>query len=203
MAVSTNFVEINIDIPYNRILSRLGYRKSSSSMLSCQLQNFQTIMEEAAAFIHLRGAYSICSFTPTETGILLETGDRIDGKLPMLMARESEKALIMAATSGRKIMEEISSLQKTDMSKAVIYDATASEITDSGLDWIMHYVSTMMKRMGGQVSRKRFSPGYGDLELKNQKSLYRILELDKLGIDITASCILVPEKSVIAITGII
>ena len=98
--------------------------------------------------------------------------------------------------------DKIAELQKTDMEKAVIYDATASEITDWGLEWIIRYVSTMLKRENRIVSKKRFSPGYGDFELKNQRIFYKLLELDKLGISIMESCILVPEKSVIAMTGI-
>jgi cobalamin-dependent methionine synthase I len=32
--------------------------------------------------------------------------------------------------------------------------------------------------------------------------MYRLLQLDRIGIEITESCMLVPEKSVTAITGI-
>ncbi len=60
----------------------------------------------------------------------------------------------------------------------------------------------MLKHQSRVVSRKRFSPGYGDFDLANQRIFYSLLELDKLDIQLTESCILIPEKSVIAMTGV-
>lgn len=48
----------------------------------------------------------------------------------------------------------------------------------------------------------RYSPGYGDLPLTNQKIIFDILNLERLGLRITERFMLVPEKSVIAIAGV-
>ncbi|MBR4376039.1 MAG: methionine synthase, partial [Spirochaetia bacterium] len=47
-----------------------------------------------------------------------------------------------------------------------------------------------------------FSPGYGDFDLKNQRIFYSLLHLEQFGIHLTESYMLVPEKSVIAMTGV-
>jgi len=195
-------MDITFEIPYTRILSRLGYHKTTSTMQSCQLNIIKNVIEEAAGFIALKGTYIIEDFSPAENGVLLKSGYTISGTLPAKLNETASAALIMACTSGKIMTDKIAELQKSDMEKAVIYDATASEITDWGLEWIIRYVSTMLKRENRIVSKKRFSPGYGDFELKNQQIFYKLLELDKLGVSITESCILVPEKSVIAMTGI-
>lgn len=195
-------MDIAFEIPYTRILSRLGYHRTTSTMQNCQLNIVKDVIEEAAGFISLKGTYIIEDFSPADNGIFLKSGDIIRGTLPAKLNGTATSALIMACTSGKVMTDKIAELQKTDMEKAVIYDATASEITDWGLEWIIRYVSTMLKRENRIVSKKRFSPGYGDFELKNQRIFYKLLELDKLGISIMESCILVPEKSVIAMTGI-
>jgi len=195
-------MDITFEIPYTRILSRLGYHKTTSTMQSCQLNIIKNVIEEASGFISLKGTYIIEDFSPARNGILLKSGYIISGTLPAKLNETASAALIMACTSGKAMTDKIAELQKSDMEKAVIYDATASEITDWGLEWIIKYVSTMLKRENRVVSKKRFSPGYGNFELKNQRIFYKLLELDKLGISITESCILVPEKSVIAMTGV-
>lgn len=195
-------MEINYEIPYNRILSRLGYRKSTSSVLSCRLDIIRNVIEEAASHISLKGTYSIFPFTPAENGILLSTGDLITGTLPSRLPETASSVMVMAATSGREITGIIGELQKENMEKAVIFDAAASEITDCGLDWLVKYAGIMLKRENRAVSRKRFSPGYGDFSLETQRIFHRLLNLESLDIKLSESCILIPEKSVIAVTGV-
>lgn len=195
-------MDIPFEIPYTRILTRLGYKKSTSTMLSCQLEAVKSVIEEAAGFITLKGTYIIQDFKPAEHGIELESGDIITGTLPAKLNESASSALIMAATSGKAIMDKIEELKATNLERAVIFDATASEITDWGLEWIVKYAATMLKHQSRVVSRKRFSPGYGDFDLSNQRIFYSLLHLEQFDIHLTDSCMLVPEKSVIAMTGV-
>ena len=75
-------MDIPFEIPYTRILTRLGYKKSTSTMLSCQLEAVKSVIEEAAGYIALKGTYIIQDFKPAEHGIELESGDIITGTLP-------------------------------------------------------------------------------------------------------------------------
>jgi cobalamin-dependent methionine synthase I len=109
----------------------------------------------------------------------------------------------MAATGGKTIMDAVEDNQKANMTKAVVLDAAAGEIVDSALDYIMTLYSRELLRESKKLLGKRFSPGYGDLSLEIQKVIYDILNLEKLGITLTGSYMMIPQKSVIAITGII
>ena len=109
----------------------------------------------------------------------------------------------MAATAGSTVVEEIREDTKgRDFVRGVILDATASEITDVALDWIMAYMNGSLRRENKALPRKRFSAGYGDFDLKNQQAMHRLLHLEQIGIRITERFMLVPEKSVTAITRI-
>jgi cobalamin-dependent methionine synthase I len=101
-------------------------------------------------------------------------------------------------------MEEISlATQGKNLTRAVILDAVASEMTDSGLDWIMDYMNQELMRKARRLTKARFSAGYGDFSLENQKAIHTLLRLDKIGVFITDRCILMPEKSVTAVAGIV
>jgi len=113
------------------------------------------------------------------------------------------EALLLGATAGSAIMEAIADKTKKDnLSAAVVYDATASEMTDAALDWLMAYFNSQLRRESKKLLPRRFSAGYGDFKLENQKSIYSLLEMQKIGVAISSSFILHPEKTVTAITGI-
>ena len=51
--------------------------------------------------------------------------------------------------------------------------------------------------------RRRYSPGYFDLDIKNQTKIFRLLELTKrCGITLTNKMLMIPSKSVTAIIGV-
>jgi len=88
------------------------------------------------------------------------------------------------------------------MHEAYVFDRAASELADSGLDVVRKLANRRLERLGKRVLARRFSPGYGDVELSVQKLLFDRLKLSALGVSILPSYMLVPEKSVIALSGI-
>jgi cobalamin-dependent methionine synthase I len=109
----------------------------------------------------------------------------------------------MAATAGPGIIDAIEKdIADSNVTHGIVLDAAASETVDASLDWIMNYFNRTLLRENRRLLRKRYSAGYGDLPLETQKTMYLLLKLDRIGVQITESCILVPEKSVTAITGI-
>jgi hypothetical protein len=109
----------------------------------------------------------------------------------------------MGATAGREIMNAIEEdATGANVTRGIVLDAAASEIVDDALDWIVDYFNQSLRRENRRLLGKRYSAGYGDLFLETQKVIYGLLQLDRIGIEITKSCMLIPEKSVTAITGI-
>ena len=49
---------------------------------------------------------------------------------------------------------------------------------------------------------RRFSPGYGDLPLSVQPAFAQELDLESLGVAVTDSYLLVPQKSITALVGV-
>ena len=123
-------------------------------------------------------------------------------KLSALL-RDCPEAVLMGATAGAAIMDAIQ--EKTiqdDLAAAVVYDATASEMVDAALDWIMDYLNQQVRREGKKILPRRFSAGYADFKLENQKVIYEKLQMNKIGVTINSGFILLPEKSVTAISAI-
>jgi len=191
---------------YNKslILSRLGYDKYRTELLDGTMQVVERLINDTENTLSITAAYRIIDITNINSPqIVLEDGTTLSGKKLSELLKNSQQALIMGATGGVKIMELIVKKQEEGkMSEAVVVDAAASEITDSALDFVMTMVEQNLRPKGKVLTKMRFSPGYGDFDILQQKEFYRLLNAQDLGIILNEACLLIPEKSVFAIAGI-
>jgi hypothetical protein len=195
---------ISIDPPYAKIYSRLGYKKRTTKLTLSQQKETDRFIEEAASLILLKGSIlrTIISKNDGEEITLAENLTFSSKKLSALL-KDCPEAVLMGATAGSAIMDAIQKkTSQDDLAAAVVYDATASEMVDAALDWIMDYLNQQVRREGKRLLPRRFSAGYADFKLENQKMIYEKLQMDKIGVTINSGFILLPEKSVTAISGI-
>lgn len=137
-----------------------------------------------------------------ETGIVLG-GHGISSRALANYINGCEMALVMLSTLYAQITEKIEAafaIHKAD--EAVLLDAAASVAADAGLDYLMSDAARMLRPFGLTVMERRFSPGYADCSIEYQKTLLEILHDQPLGVTLTDSCMLQPEKSVMAIGGV-
>ena len=195
-------IPINPDI--NMVLSRLGYRKNVTVLDEGSSEFIEKALNEAAKLCSISAAYAIFRVI-SRNDEFVELQQQIAFQSSGLagLLKNSTYAVLMSSTAGSEVMEAIDSeIKKGNAAKALIIDSYASQAADKGLDWLKVFLNRMLLRTGMKLTKHRFSPGYGDLEIYYQKIIYEVLKLDRLNISITEKYMLVPEKSVIAIAGI-
>lgn len=200
----TMLENIIITPPVAQIYSRLGFKKKITSLPSGHRQETDRYVEEAASIIRLQGSFLRLSIRKNDGQIIVLEGRTTfrSEKLSAFLGG-CRDAVLMGATAGKPIMDAVG--EKTaqgNLTAAVVYDATASEMTDAALDWIMNYVNGQLRREGRRLLPRRFSAGYADFALAHQKTMHKKLQMEKIGVSITPDCILHPEKSVTAISAI-
>ena len=196
--------KISIDPPRAKIYQRLGFKKRTTQIPVNQRKETDRFIDEAASIISLQGSLLRTPINKNDGKKIILAGNLTfeSEKLSSFLSN-CEEAVLMGATAGNSIMEAIKEKTNQDnLAAAVVFDATASEIVDTGLDWIMDYLNQQVRREKKTLLPRRFSAGYADFDLKNQKVLYQKLQLEKIGVTITSSFILLPEKSVTAVSGI-
>ena len=135
--------------------------------------------------------------------VVLEGGFIIASKSVAELLRGSRAAVLMGVTAGPAIVELASAaVSSGDGASAIVYDAVGSETAEAAIDWLNMYIAQQVKRRGENLTRMRFSAGYGDFMLENQRLFFELLGLEKLGVSITERYIFIPEKTVTAIAGI-
>lgn len=198
------FDPIVIPAPRSRIYRRLGHRRHVTRLAPQQKEESEGFIDEALSLIHLKGAVVRVSIRTEENSLIILPGDvRFESRKLAEFLGHCGEIIIMAATAGSDIMDAIQKdTAGRNVTRGVVFDATASEVVDAALDWIMAYFNRSLRRENRKLLPKRFSAGYGDFSLEHQKIIHTLLNLDRLGVAITESCMLIPEKSVTAVTGI-
>jgi hypothetical protein len=196
--------KISIDPPRDKIYQRLGFKKRTTQISETQQKETDNFINEASLLISLKGSLMRLAIQHNDgENIFVDGGLTFASKKLSAFLRDCREAILMGATAGSAIMEAIKEkTRQNDLAAAVVYDATASEMTDAGLDWLMSYLNQILRREGKTLLPRRFSAGFADFNLENQRAIYEILQMGKIGVTITSSFILLPEKSVTAISGI-
>ena len=108
-------------------------------------------------------------------------------------------ATLMAATIGSALSSAMDGLMvEKRMTEAVIMDAFGSEAVEGVINGLCLRLKESERE---SVPTRRFSPGYGDWDLSAQGSVLEELGAAEIGIGVSESSILIPEKSITAIMG--
>ena len=111
---------------------------------------------------------------------------------------DSDEIIIFAATIGVGIDRLISKYSRISPTKAVIFQAIGTERIEALCD---AFCEEMKKKY--KCITNRFSPGYSDWDIKDQKLIISVTDATKnLGICLNDSFLMSPSKSVTAVVGI-
>ena len=113
---------------------------------------------------------------------------------------ECSAICLFAATIGPQADLQIRKMQKIAPVKAVIMQATGAMFIEKYCDALCCQIEKEAAEDGLKI-KNRFSPGYGDVPLENQKMFFHLLDCKKIGLTLTDSLMMAPEKSVTAFVG--
>jgi hypothetical protein len=205
MINSIDFLRIiPIEKPLKMVLTRLGYRSSKTILTAQQRQSLYATIEEGFSLCEPQGCWRCVAIKEKkEEMIILENGPVLKSKSIVSLLRDSSAVAFMASTIGPAIVEATSqAVERGEGAIAVIYDAVGGQSADAAMNWINEYVRGQLSRRAERLTVHRFLSGFGDFGLENQKEIYSLLELDRLGLNLTSRYMLAPEKSVTAVAGI-
>lgn len=113
---------------------------------------------------------------------------------------DCDQVILLAATLGAGPDLTQRQLRLRDMSEAVILDAAGSAAVENVCD---NLCDDLAAEFAPRYLTDRFSPGYGDLPLSQQVWFFRLLDMNRrLGVSLTESDLMIPQKTVTAIVGV-
>ncbi len=110
--------------------------------------------------------------------------------------------IVFAATIGLGIDRLIAKYGRISPSKSFLFQAVGAERIESLCECFCAEIQKQAAEQGRFI-KPRFSPGYGDLPLEMQESIFRVLDCPrKIGLSLNRSLLMSPSKSVTALIGI-
>ena len=157
---------------------------------------FERVKKDILSVIDCRMAAVRVPVSVIESEITL--GDmRLESKNLAYALGDSREAFIFAVTLGMGVERALLRLSRLSVSEHFIADALSSAYAEAAADRAQEILE------GYSKTKKRFSPGYGDLPLSIQPKVLSMLEAEKtLGLTVTDSLLMKPQKSITAIVGI-
>ncbi|MCD7929254.1 MAG: vitamin B12 dependent methionine synthase, activation domain protein [Clostridiales bacterium] len=138
---------------------------------------------------------------PLDGGRLRGTDFALEGQDIQTLLAGCGEAVLMAATLGPDVETLLMRAQVTDMAKALILDSCASTAIENVCD---NFEADLRRDYAarGLYLTDRFSPGYGDLPIAQQRGFCELLDTRRrIGLTVSQSGILIPRKSVTAVLG--
>ncbi len=110
-----------------------------------------------------------------------------------------KKAVVFAVTLGTESDRLLRNAAAQGASALAVYQAVLAAITEEECDKLEEHI----KKTHGVKLRKRYSAGYFDLKIENQKKIFEMMDITKrIGITLTDNYLMIPSKSVTAFAGI-
>ena len=156
----------------------------------------------AYTLIHGRGCYRTLRVTGVldDRVITAESDQLFVGKNMLKLLGRCEYATLLAVTIGSELEERIDVLKGTNVSDAYFLDVVGGWMADYMAEKVDAIVQTEIRRSGYNRTM-RYSPGYGDWDLRVQADLLQLVGGGAIGVTCTETSILQPRKSVTAVVG--
>lgn len=170
-----------VEFDEKRILRLIGYRKRPEEIKKPIKSLIAEEKKKLDNLLHPASIYTIIDYAETN-------------KHPIF--KDAEKVAICVCTIGPELEQEIKNLmEKNEMTRALILDALGSEAAEEVAIQSDRILAEKAREMNLWPS-KRFSPGYGKWDIKEQRYIFRLLPAADIGVRLTESCMMVPRKSV-------
>lgn len=194
---------IPLSINKNEVLRYLGYHKTKTHITSDINKMIDSLIDECHIWLKPKGIFKTIELSISNNKEIITSHENfcINASDVVNLFRGSDYLSILALTLGNTLDEKIASLfDQGEYTQATILDAIGSD----GVEQLANKINGIIKqeafRKGYHLTR-RFSPGYGNWNIQAQKDLLDVLGTSKIGIFMTESYMLNPQKSITAILG--
>jgi len=202
MLVTDDRVDIDIEIDKNQVCHYTGYEADYklSARISSLIDDYA---EHAHYLINPSYTYTIKDVEWARGSIaFIEDSIIFKSRVIARLLENCHQVAVFLVTIGEYLEETAYLLAKDGrMLQATVLDAIGSDAVEKLVDFIQDRIREEASAEGLFTSQ-RFSPGYCDWNVGQQRMLFGALKGNTLGIRLTGDCLMLPQKSISGIIGI-
>ncbi|MFC2011403.1 vitamin B12 dependent-methionine synthase activation domain-containing protein [Chloroflexota bacterium] len=195
-------ISSQFNINKQRVLHDIGYPPDSEP--SARMESLvNDYVENAHQFFSRSFSYVVTDVKLVAgTSVLLEEGVVFESGVIARLLEKAGKVAVFALTIGRYLEDAVAQLGQGGLVlQSAVLDAVGSDATERLADSVESQISEVAHNQGLTISR-RFSPGYCDWDVSQQKTVFQAMKGDCAGVQLTDGCLMLPRKSISGIIGI-
>ena len=202
MLVTDGSVDIDIEIDKKQVCHYIGYDDHHN--LSARISS---LIDDYAGHTHylINPLYSyVIKDVEWARGSIALIEDSIIFKSRVItqLLEHCHHVAVFLVTIGKYLEETTSQLARDGLIlQATVLDAIGSDAVEKVADFAQDRIKEIAEARG-LVTSQRFSPGYCDWNIGQQRMLFYALTSNTLGIRLTGECLMIPQKSISGIIGI-
>ncbi|UCH95645.1 MAG: hypothetical protein JSV88_02050, partial [Candidatus Aminicenantes bacterium] len=190
---------IRVKIAEKALLKRIGAaqnRKVSKRIKA----GIKKAMEEVSHYIEAKAIYRILPVMKKNSSIILAGGFSFKSSNLGILFGPCDKAAVFLATIGPEVERVINEYMDRHPHYGVILDAAASAAAEATAGYIQNYIDKKLSQE--EKTTLRYSPGYCDWPISEQREIFEILPHETIGVELSEDSFMSPRKSVSGVIGI-
>jgi len=202
MFVTDDRVAVDIEIDKEQVCHYIGYdgNHGMSARISSLIDDYA---EHAHHLINPLYSYVIKNVEWARGSMaLIDDSIIFKSQVVAQLLEHCSQVAILLVTIGKYLEETTSKLARDRlMLQATVLDAIGSDAVEKVADAVQDRIKEIAGTMGLVISR-RFSPGYCDWNIGQQRMIFHALTGNTIGVRLTGECLMIPQKSISGIVGI-
>jgi len=194
--------QLAINIDKQQVLSHFGYGDDYepsariTSLVNDYIENYHNLVDSSCSYV-IRDIESV-----QENRVNIENSITLSSKVISQLLKRCEKVAIFVLTIGNHLEDMVAYLAENGLVlQATVLDAIGSGTAEQLAVFVEDRIRESVASKGFVISR-RFSPGYCDWDVNQQKMIFKAMQGDTAGVRLTGGYLMLPRKSISGIIGI-
>ena len=181
------------------ILRSLGYPREATPPAQV-VRSARQILTEARPWLQPRGTYALYTVTRLTAHSLEIGGATIAGNIGEIL-HGAERVAVFMVTVGSEISRQAEARCRVgDAFAGLTLDAIGSWAAEAAAEALMKQLGSQLRP--GESFTLRYSPGYCGMNLKQQRTLFKLAPAGSVGISLLPTLLMQPLKSISGIVGL-
>jgi hypothetical protein len=192
---------LSVTVPVEAICRRLG---ACGAATPVQRHAVEALLPAIQTALPAKGSYALRTIHwVSEDQVQLEGGDVIQSRNVAKLLQGNDLAWFSAVTVGSRLPDLArQAMAKGDGTNALILDAAGSECVEEAMNWLQAMATRQLLSRRLALDSRRFSVGYGDWALSDQRLYFQMLPMEQMGVRLGPAFLMEPEKTITAIAGV-
>ncbi len=193
---------VDVEIDKSQVCHFIGYDDNHklsariSSLVDDYAKNAQQLINPLYSYVIKDVEWARGSIAFIEDSIIFKS------KIVVQLLEQCKQVAIFVVTIGKYLEDTAWQLSRDGLIlQATVLDAVGSDAVEKAADRVQDKIREAARSDGLVISR-RFSPGYCDWNIGQQRMIFHALTGHALGVRLTGECLMIPQKSISGIVGI-